>query len=238
MFTPRVKLGPVLLTILIIMFSAVAVSCKVGTQFYLTTGMASNNLSSLNNTLNDYGYISVGKTKFRLGMGSDLIIKKKWIVGYDLGFINGSGRTPDGSCSYSEGSVTLSCGYMLFTKGGWFAYPEIGFGMRSVGLNLSRVVDEIEFGNILNNPGRSASLRCENGISRVGFSINRRFSDKPADLSFFIGFSLGYDIAGGTTIWTADYNEGNNGPDVYQSGYYVRFSAGVLYIEKQGDGSR
>lgn len=239
MFTRGVKLGSILPAILLLILSwSMPASCKVGMQFYLTAGMASNDLSSLNSTLNDYGYISVGKTKFRLGMGYDLIIKKKWLIGYDLGFIQGSGLTSDGSCSYSEGSFAFSCGYMLITNGLWFAYPEIGFGIRSVGLTLSRVVHEIEFGDILTDPGRSASLSCENGVTRVGFSINRKFSEKPADLSFFIGFSFGYDIAGGSTRWTADYNEGNNGPDVYQSGYYVRLTAGVLYIEKQGDGSR
>jgi hypothetical protein len=233
-----VKLGPIIFIIFIILFSSIPVRAKVGAQFYLNVGMMSNDLSVLNSKLNEFGYITISNTKLRLGYGNDLIIKKKWIIGFDFDIFTGSGLAEGGSCGYSGGAFALSCGYLLFAKGEWFAYPEIGFGMRSVGLSLSRIVDEIEFGDILTDPGRSASLRCENGITRVGFTVNRKFSNKPADLSFFVGFSLGYDIAGGTPRWTADYNEGNNGPDLYQGGYYVRISAGVLYLEKKGDESR
>lgn len=200
-------------------------------QFHLNTGIFTNNASNLNSLMDDYGYSQLKKDNVALGLGFN-IIKNRWIFGFDGDFYTERGITSGGNIHYFSGAVSIKAGITILKNEEWFAFSQLGLGLKNLTISLSRLNHDLEFDDILIDPGKSEILKCENGIARAVITLQRFLWFPSEKNSLFVGISTGIDLALGKTNWRIGSFTDAEGPNVDLGGFFAKISAGGSFEVK------
>ena len=210
---------------LIILVQVIEVSGGNLVQFYINAGFTTNGASNLNSVLTEFGYSRLEKGYMAYGGGWNFI-RSRWLFGFDADFSTGDGLTTSGNNGFFSGAISINGGMVLLRKSDWLAFSQFGFGFKSVTTTLSRNTRDIDFDDILLDPGISETIRCDNGIARLTIGLQKSISAINEKSSIFVSVATGADFSIGHTSWRINTTNGAKGPEVDLGGFFLRFSVG------------
>ncbi|MQA91757.1 MAG: hypothetical protein GEU90_16305 [Gemmatimonas sp.] len=188
-------------------------------------------LDDLNSALGSAGYSSLDDTFLTLG-GPLSGTRSKMFLGIEgHGLLTEEESTADGSrqVSLDGGYGLFRLGYLAYSDSGFDVIPAIGVGGGSVRLKIAELVAP-SFDDILEDPGRSSTLRMDMFLVDASVGIDYRFvtsRERRRAGGFLAGLRGGYVFAPWSTSWDLEgIASVGGGPDANIQGFYLRASVG------------
>jgi len=204
---------------------------SIRTTIYLSGGMQYMNAKGINEDLKTAGYGYFSDINYIIGVGADVTIYDRWIIGAEWDRVSNVNSTINPTLSMRaemSGSRTMiRFGYNVVHKNKFNFFPELGFGGNLIKFDTkSALIDSVtnSFSQILvSNNGNMATYT--NSFANIGVGIDFTISDSENSQSGCrIGLRAGYQIAFSKS-WS---NNGNNitGPQVNPNMFYVKLTVG------------
>lgn len=196
---------------------------------FLSVGTMFTDYSDLNSSLDQFGYPELSENTFLIGASGYKIIKK-FVHGAEVHAIMG-GKAEGNNYEVSLNGISgkLNFGYILFEPGNLDVFPQIGFGISSMMLNLDRDIGQESFDDIMVNPDDGANIYRTGFIADIG--INLQYSidfmkkkERMGDV--VLGLSAGYMFDPFDRKWTVNGEELANGPDLNHNNVYIKITLG------------
>jgi hypothetical protein len=201
-------------------------SPEAGGGGFFALGVNATNLSPLNDRLRQAGYPTFPSELVAIGGGGYGVVADRLMIGGE-----GYGLIAP-SRGYQGRDVSVGGGYGLFTLGYRFrpadgvrVYPLVGVGGGGLSLDIGSTGGE-QFGDVLENPNRSATLEKGSVLVSLGAGAAYRFQTGTEHGGVQVGLRAGYLLAPYDTDWVLDENQLSGGPDATFSGPFVRLLVG------------
>jgi hypothetical protein len=192
---------------------------------FFAIGVHAADLSPLNGRLQRAGYPTFSSQLLSVGGGGYGLVAGTLIVGGEgYGLIAPSQR-------YRGREVSVGGGYGLFTIGYQFrpasalrVHPLIGIGGGGFELNIGSASGG-PFNDVLDNPGRGATLETGSVLLSVGGGLEYRFRHS-GDGGLKVGIRAGYLLSPYEEDWRVDGRRLSNAPGAPLQGPFVRVLLG------------
>lgn len=140
---------------------------------YMTLGANWLDVQSLNTALEEYDYLLFSDMSGSWGGGSRLIIKKKFIIGFDYLNLFNKKETSGSYDTSVSGSLRMLClGYSVYNRENVYICPIIGIGSQSLSLKLYENTTE-SFDSLLEDPKKGVDLSTRSLIFDVAVQFDK-----------------------------------------------------------------
>lgn len=200
-------------------------SVGVGGGFF-SVGVHETALDDLNARLRSAGYSTVATTLVAVGGGGYGIVADRFIIGGEGYGLIGPSRTTGGRTITAGGGYgVLTLGYQFRPTPRWRVHPLLGLGGGGVNLNIGSTGAD-DFGDVLQNPNRSATVTRGTLLVSLGAGAEYRFLGDGAEEGLQVGVRTGYLWAPSSADWELGDDALDGGPEATLGGPYLRLHVG------------
>ncbi len=198
---------------------------------YLSGGTQYINVGRMNDALNSINFSSFSNFNYLTGIGADVAIFNRWIIGGEWDHCKNMSSSYNGNLKLAGemvGSRTMiRFGYNVIHKENFNLFPEIGFGGNLIHFNTYNVSldsTELNFTEVFQTTDCN-TITYSNSFINIGIGVDFTIKDgENAKGGCRIGLRGGY-MAGLSKSWRNNI-QNINGPNIAQNMFYVKLTVG------------
>lgn len=193
---------------------------------FFAVGVQFANLGPLNDRLDEAGYPTFGPEMVSLGGGGYGVKNRVLLGGEGHGLITSDKGHNGRNVSVGGGYGLFKLGYLFRPTSNVRFYPQLGLGGGGLRLEIGDQGNADEFGAILDDPNRSATVDRASLLVSLGVGLEYEFSRPGKKGGFQLGLRAGYVLSPLNSSWELGETSLGAGPDATLQGPFLRLTIG------------